>query len=332
MNKQILVVGGAGYIGSHMVKCLRMAGHTPVVLDNLSSGNAAATVGAELIHADAGDAAMLDSIFSQRRFDAIMHFASYIEVGRSVIDPSSFYENNVARTITLLDAMARHKLSHFVFSSTAAVFGNPRYLPLDEAHPTQPVNPYGNSKLMVEMMLDDYARAYGMQYGVLRYFNACGADPEGQLGECHEPETHLIPLILQAASGRRACISVFGNDYATADGTCIRDYVHVTDLADAHLRLLEYSWSGGTQRHFNLGTGTGHSVLEVIRTVEEVTGRSITVKMEPRRAGDPESLVASGTAARDILGWNPQYSDLRTIITHAWAWEKRLQNGHPFAV
>ena len=328
--KTILVVGGAGYIGSHMVKCLKRAGHAPVVLDNLVCGYREAVQGAELIEGDAGDAALLDKLFSTRKFDAVMHFASFIQVGESVSNPGLYYDNNVARSITLLNALVKHKINYFVFSSTAAIFGEPAYLPIDKHHPKNPINPYGKSKLMVEMMLEDYAEAHGLHFGCLRYFNAAGADPDGTLGECHEPETHLIPLVLQAANGRRAHIKVFGTDYPTEDGTCIRDYIHVTDLCDAHLKLLNYMWNGGTERFFNIGTRSGYSVLDVIQTAELVTGKRIPIQYEPRRHGDPMTLIAFGNSARTVLEWTPKYSDLKTIITHAWEWEKKLATGKPF--
>jgi UDP-glucose 4-epimerase len=326
MTHPILVVGGAGYIGSHMVRCLQRAGLTPVVLDNLVCGYASSVQGgAELIVGDIGDAAFLDQLFSSRQFGGVMHFASYIQVGESVSDPAKYYDNNVARTITLLNAMVKHNVQHFIFSSTAATFGNPEYVPIDEKHPTNPINPYGRSKLMIEQLLEDYNAAYGLRFGCLRYFNAAGAEPDGTIGECHEPETHLIPLVLQVASGRRAHIKVFGNDYPTADGTCIRDYIHVTDLSEAHLLLLRALQGGMNKARFNLGTGVGYSVMEVIETSRAVTGCDIPVQIEARRAGDPASLIADGSAARSVLGWNPTLSDLHTIITHAWNWEQRLK-------
>jgi UDP-glucose 4-epimerase len=328
MTYPILVVGGAGYIGSHMVRCLQRAGLTPVVLDNLVCGYASSVQGgAELIVGDIGDAAFLDQLFSSRQFGGVMHFASYIQVGESVSDPAKYYDNNVARTITLLNAMVKHKVQHFIFSSTAATFGNPEYVPIDEKHPTNPINPYGRSKLMVEQLLEDYHAAYGLRFGCLRYFNAAGAETDGTIGECHEPETHLIPLVLQVASGRRAHIKVFGNDYPTPDGTCIRDYIHVSDLAEAHLLLLRSLQGGMNTARFNLGTGTGYSVMEVIDTSRQVTGCEIVVQIEARRAGDPASLIADGSAARTLLGWTPTLSDLSTIISHAWNWEKRLNAG-----
>jgi UDP-glucose 4-epimerase len=322
MIQTVLIVGGAGYIGSHMVRCLERAGVTPVVLDNLECGFPDAVGSAELIIGDIGDAALLDQLFSTRHFDGVMHFASYMQVGESMSNPGKYYDNNVARTVTLLNAMVKHKLQHFIFSSTAAIFGNPQYLPIDEQHPTLPINPYGRSKLMIEHLLEDYHRAYGLRFGCLRYFNAAGAEPDGSIGERHEPETHLIPLVLQAASGRRSAITVFGNDYDTPDGTCVRDYIHVCDLSDAHLLLMQKLQGGMGTARFNLGTGTGYSVMEVIETSRRITGRAIPMRMEARRPGDPASLIADGTAARHILGWEPKLSDLSTIVQHAWAWEQ----------
>jgi len=323
-DKNILVIGGAGYIGSHMLRCLKEAGRKALVLDNLSAGVREAAGDAELIIGDAGDAGLLNKLFSERNIGCVMHFASFIQVGESVTDPGKYYDNNVARTVTLLNAMARHNIPYFIFSSTAATFGNPEYTPIDEAHPQNPINPYGRSKLMVEQMLEDYGKAYGLRYGCLRYFNAAGAHPDGSIGECHEPETHLIPLVLQVASGRRTSIKVFGNDYDTQDGTCVRDYIHVCDLADAHLKLLEALEDGMESRNFNLGTGMGYTVMQVIEEARRVTGHAIPAVIEARRAGDPAVLIAGSESTRKTLGWNPSLSDLSTIIGHAWTWEKTL--------
>jgi UDP-glucose 4-epimerase len=326
IHQDILVIGGAGYIGSHMLRCLQQQGLNPVVLDNLVGGYRHAVGNAEFIEGDLGDAALLDTLFSQRHFAGVIHFASYIQVGESVSNPSKYYDNNVARTITLLNAMVKHKVQHFIFSSTAAIFGNPDYLPIDEKHPKNPINPYGRSKLMVEQLLADYGTAYGLRYGCLRYFNAAGAMPDASIGECHEPETHLIPLVLQAASGRRPAIKIFGDDYDTPDGTCVRDYIHICDLADAHFLLLQRLQGGMERGYFNLGTGTGYSVKEVIDTAKKITGKAIPVVMEARRAGDPPSLIADGSAAREQLGWQPKISDLPTLIRHAWAWELQARS------
>lgn len=323
-DTKTLVIGGAGYIGSHMVRCLKDAGRQVLVLDNLSSGIREAVGDAELIVGDAGDAALLDKLFTERNIGCVMHFASFIQVGESVIDPGKYYDNNVARTITLLNAMVRHKVPYFIFSSTAATFGNPEYIPIDEAHPQTPINPYGRSKLMVEQLLEDYSRAYNLRYGCLRYFNAAGAQADSSIGECHEPETHLIPLVLQVASGRRNSIKVFGNDYDTLDGTCVRDYIHVCDLSDAHLKLLEALENGMESHNFNLGTGTGYTVMQVIEEARRITGHAIPADIEARRAGDPAVLIAGSKSTCETLGWTPTLSDLPTIIKHAWAWEQKL--------
>jgi UDP-glucose 4-epimerase len=319
----VLVVGGAGYIGSHMVKRLERAGYTPIVLDNLSQGRRSAVGNAQLIVGELGDSSVLDVIFQAWPIAAVMHFASFIQVGESVAQPATYYRNNVSNTVALLQAMVRHKVSRFIFSSTAAIFGNPEYVPIDEQHPTAPINPYGQSKLMVEQILSDFDTAYGLRSCCLRYFNAAGADPDGALGECHEPETHLIPLVLQAAAGRRSSITVFGRDYNTPDGTCIRDYIHVNDLADAHLLALEALLSGAASMHFNLGNGEGYSINDVIEAARRVTGCEIVVTDGPRRPGDPARLVADPALARNILGWRPQYADLDVILQHAWAWERQ---------
>jgi len=317
----ILVVGGAGYIGSHMVKMLLEQGHSVITYDNLSTGYRDAVPGGEFVEGDLADPARLETTF--RRFvpDAVMHFASHIQVGESVEHPARYYANNVVNTLKLLDAMVRHGVGYFIFSSSAAIFGEPKYLPIDPSHPKEPLNPYGRSKWMIEMVLEDYERAYGLKSVCLRYFNAAGADPSGTLGERHEPETHLIPLVLQALSGKRDSISVFGRDYDTPDGTCIRDYIHVTDLCAAHSLALEHLMKTGISRRYNLGNGQGFSVQEVIEAAERVTGGRVRVVDRPRRPGDPARLVADPQLARDELGWKPAYPDLETLILHAWAWE-----------
>jgi len=319
----ILVVGGAGYIGSHMVKWLARHKYQTTTLDDLSSGFAEAVLHGELIIASIENMAALDHLFLSHRFDAVMHFASFIQVGESVKDPSKYYRNNFSNTQNLLDIMVRHGVKRFIFSSTAAIFGEPTYIPIDEKHIHNPLNPYGRSKLMVEQMLEDYDCAYGIKSISLRYFNAAGADPEGELGERHEPETHLIPLVLQVASGRRDSITVFGSDYDTPDGTCIRDYIHVQDLCAAHWLGLQQLLSGAHSARYNLGNGNGFSVREVIETAERTTRRKIPVNAGARRIGDPARLVADSSCARKILGWMPQYSDLETIIQHAWKWEQK---------
>jgi UDP-glucose 4-epimerase len=320
---KILVVGGAGYIGSHMVKMLIAQGHAVVTFDNLSSGHRDAVLGGEFVLGDLADQAALDNVFKLHQPEAVMHFASFIQVGESVRKPDMYYRNNFSNTLNLLDAMVAHQVKHFIFSSTAAVFGEPDYVPIDEAHPNRPVNPYGRSKWMVEQVLADYDLAYGLKSVCLRYFNAAGADPEGLLGERHDPETHLIPLILQAASGRRDNIQVFGRDYDTPDGTCIRDYIHIVDLCSAHALALAHLTHGGQSERYNLGNGAGFSVQQVIDTVERVTGNTVTVIDGPRRAGDPARLVADATRARNELGWKPEFDQLQQIVAHAWAWEKK---------
>ncbi|RLL55880.1 UDP-glucose 4-epimerase GalE [Mariprofundus sp. EBB-1] len=319
----ILVVGGAGYIGSHMVKALGEKGCNITVLDNLSSGHADAVLAAgQLIEGDLANVAMLDQLFAENNYDVVMHFASSIMVGESVTDPAKYYRNNVSNTQNLLDAMIKHGVKQFIFSSTAAIFGEPEYTPIDEKHPKAPINPYGHSKQMVEQMLEDYDRAYGLKSVCLRYFNAAGADPEGELGERHDPETHLIPLVLQAASGKRDAITVFGRDYDTEDGTCIRDYIHVNDLCEAHWLAIKQLQNDGKSGRFNLGNGNGFSVQQVIDVCRDVTGKEITIIEGARRAGDPAVLVADATLARSELGWEPQYNDLKSIVSHAWEWEK----------
>jgi UDP-glucose 4-epimerase len=322
---RILVVGGAGYVGSHMTKMLLDEGHTAVVVDNLSSGFRDAIPARVLVKADISHRILLDSLFSARRFDGVMHFASHIQVGESVEHPSKYYWNNVANTLNLLDAMVKHGVTRIVFSSTAAIFGDPNYVPIDEDHRKVPLSPYGRSKLMVEQVLSDYERAYGLRHTCLRYFNAAGADPSGRLGERHEPETHLIPLVLRVAAGRMSSIGLFGTDYATPDGTCIRDYVHVNDLCRAHLLAMQRLIDGGRSRPYNLGYGSGYSVREVIEVAGRVTGRPIPVVEMERRVGDPERLVADATRARHELGWQPVASDLENIIGDAWLWEQARQ-------
>jgi UDP-glucose 4-epimerase len=318
---RLLVVGGAGYIGSHMVKHLLRRGCDIVTFDNLSTGHRDAVLGGEFVLGDLADRDALDALFSQSHFDAVFYFASFIQVGESVKQPARYYANNVVNTLNLLDAMVAHGVGRFVISSTAAVYGEPAYTPIDEAHPKQPINPYGKTKWMAEQILDDYDRAYGLKSIALRYFNAAGADPEGQLGERHDPETHLIPLVLQAASGRRPHISVFGRDYDTPDGTCIRDYIHVSDLADAHWLALDQRMRGAESATYNLGNGNGFSVKQVIDTAAGVTGHPIPVVDAPRRDGDPARLVADSSAARQALNWQPDRFDLETIIEDGRKWK-----------
>jgi UDP-glucose 4-epimerase len=328
-SMRVLVAGGAGYIGSHMVKLLVQSGHEVVIIDNLTSGYRENVKYGRLVVGDLNDVSLLENLFSEHGFDAVMHFAANSLVGESVSNPAKYYRNNVVNTLNLLDVMVNHQVRNFIFSSTAATFGEPEYLPINEKHPQKPINPYGASKLMVERILQDYASAYGLNSVSLRYFNACGADPEGELGECHEPETHLIPLMLQAASGRRKSITVFGRDYPTPDGTCIRDYIHIYDLCTAHAQALESLTKGKLEgaAFFNLGNGDGYSVQQVLDVATRVVskdGFSIAVEEGARRPGDPAGLVADASEAKKILEWNPIYQDLETIIEHAWTWEKKL--------
>ncbi|HEX7044428.1 MAG TPA: UDP-glucose 4-epimerase GalE [Burkholderiales bacterium] len=323
----VLVTGGAGYIGSHMVKMLRRAGAEVVVFDNLSGGERKAVVGGTFVPGDINDAAAVAALFARVRIDAVMHFAALIQVGESMREPARYYRTNFAGTLNVLEAMRAAGVRHFIFSSSAAIFGEPQYTPIDEAHPAAPINPYGFSKWAVERVLAEYDRAYGIRSVSLRYFNAAGADPEGELGECHEPETHLIPLVLQAASGRRRSITIYGTDYPTADGTCIRDYIHVDDLCQAHLKALEFLMRGERSAAYNLGNGRGFSVRQIIDAAERVTGRPIAVEIGPRRPGDPAVLVADSKRAIAELGWRPQYQELETILRHAWAWEQRRARG-----
>ncbi len=318
---KILVVGGAGYIGSHMVKQLSLAGNDVITLDNLSYGYRDAVKYGKFIEGDLGDNAVLDNIFKSADIDAVMHFAGFIQVGESVIEPSKYYLNNVINTHTLLDAMLHHQVKNFIFSSTAAIFGEPDYTPIDEKHQKQPINPYGHSKLMIEQILDDYDKAYGLRSTCLRYFNAAGADPDGELGERHIPETHLIPLILQAASGRRDDIKVFGDDYETDDGSCVRDYIHINDLCQAHSLALDSMIKNNKSARFNLGNGKGFSVKQVIDVVKQVSGKDFKVSIEARRDGDPAVLVADATLAKKELNWQPEFAELKDIVKTAWDWE-----------
>lgn len=325
-GKTILVTGGAGYIGSHAVHALQQAGYEVIILDNLVYGHediVRDVLKTELIAGSTLDKALLSDIFSQRSIDAVMHFSAYAYVGESVSNPQKYYENNVVGTLTLLDAMVAAGVKAFVFSSTCATYGVPQELPIPETHPQNPINPYGATKLMVERILADYGPAYDLKSVCFRYFNAAGAHPNGLLGEDHNPETHLIPLVLQTALGKREAIYIYGTDYPTADGTCIRDYIHVCDLADAHILGLEYLLNGGDSTIFNLGNGSGFSVREVIDAAARITGKEIPVIEADRRAGDPPSLVGSSDRARHILGWNPQYSDIDTLLSHAWQWHQK---------
>ena len=318
----ILICGGAGYIGSHMLKWLALRGYRVTVLDNLSTGHREAVQWGELVEADLLDPASLERVFAGRRFDAVMHFCARSLVGESVAQPYDYYANNVTGTLNLLQAMQRHGVAKLVFSSTAAVFGNPVSARIDEEHPKAPINPYGASKLMVERMLQDAASAYGLRSVALRYFNAAGASPEGDIGESHQPETHLIPNALRAALGTGPALKLFGTDYPTPDGTCVRDYVHVDDLAQAHERALAYMQAHEGAHAFNLGNGQGFSVREVIEAASRVAGRAVPFEVAPRREGDPATLVASSERARAELGWSPAHASLDEIIGTAWRWHQ----------
>ena len=319
-DKKILVVGGAGYIGAHMVRELSNARYDVVVLDNLSTGNRKLLQGGEFIQGNLGDPDLLDRLFAEHAFDAVMHFAAFSQVGESMHRPLLYYRNNLAETVALLDAMVRHDIRRFIFSSTAAVYGEPVAIPITEEHPCAPTNPYGNTKLAVERMLADCDAAYGLKFTALRYFNAAGADASGEIGELHDPETHLIPIVLKAADGQIDHIRVFGTDYPTTDGTCIRDYVHVNDLIQAHLLALDALLDGGVSATYNLGSSNGYSVREVIAKAEGVTGKKIPVVEAPRRSGDPAVLIASSEKIQRELGWTPVYDNLQKIIQTAWDW------------
>lgn len=330
---RILVTGGAGYIGSHVCKALKVRGYEVVVFDNLIYGHRDFVKWGDLEKGDLKDRNVIDSVLKRHRPSAIMHFAAYAYVGESVKDPSKYYRNNVIGSLNLLDAARLYGIKHIVFSSTCATYGIPQVIPIPEEHPQKPINPYGKTKLIIEQMLEDYDTAYGTKSVSLRYFNAAGADPDAEIGEDHNPEAHLIPLVLDAAAGVRSAVTVFGADYNTPDGTCIRDYIHVTDLAAAHIKALEYLLAGGQSAVFNLGTGSGYSVKEIVEAARNITGRDIAVIDGQRRFGDPPCLVSASQKARDVLGWSPIYNDINTIIRHAWLWHvkrfgaKRQQTG-----
>ena len=320
----ILIVGGAGYIGSHVNKVLNERGYETIILDNLSYGHEESVKWGTLCKCDLANINEVDDIFTKYDINAVMHFSSFIDVGESVRNPEKYYNNNVVNTMNLLNVMLKHDVKKFIFSSTCATYGITQKIPLTENHPQNPINPYGWTKLMVERILKDYDTAYGLKSVILRYFNASGADESGIIGEWHNPETHLIPLILDAAMGKREDIKIFGTDYDTPDGTCIRDYIHVTDLADAHILSLEYLNKNNQSNQFNLGNGQGFSVREVIESVKRVTGRNFNVTQTQRREGDPAILIGSSKKAKDTLGWDPQYVNIDKIIETAWNWHQKL--------
>lgn len=332
----ILVTGGAGYIGSATVELLRQNGEEVVVLDNLCYGHRAAlNESVPFYEGDIGDSEIIGEIAREHGIEACIHFAAFAYVGESVEQPGKYFENNTAQTLALLESLRACGTKHFIFSSTCATYGEPQYVPLDEAHPQSPANPYGWSKFMVERILESYVGAYDFKFVALRYFNASGAMQAGSTpslasakGEDHDPETHLIPLIFQVALGQREHISVFGEDYPTPDGTAIRDYIHIEDLGAAHLLALQHLRNGGDSEFINLGNGAGYSVLEVIEMARKISGKDIPAKMEPRRAGDPSRLIAKADKARDVLGWKPKYPDLESIISSAWQWHSAHPNGY----
>ena len=326
---RILVLGGAGYIGSHTALELVRAGEDVIVADNLVTGHREAVpAGAKFYQGDLHDFAFLDNLFQQEQIDAVIHFAAYSLVGESVTNPLKYYDNNLCGTRVLLEAMVKNHVDKIVFSSTAATYGEPEHIPILEADRTLPTNPYGETKLAMEKMFHWTANAHGLRYVSLRYFNACGADASGTIGEAHNPESHLIPLILQVPNGKREAISIYGTDYDTPDGTCIRDYIHVTDLAQAHILAVQYLQNGGESSIFNLGNGVGYSVREVIETARKVTGHLIPAVETPRRAGDPARLVASSEKAKAVLGWKPVHDSLEEIIASAWNWHQRHPDGY----
>lgn len=324
---KILVIGGAGYVGSHTVKQLIRNGHDVWVYDNLSKGHRGAVPAACLIEGELADRSKLERVFKQHQIEAVMHFAAFALVGESVENPAIYYQNNVAATLELLEAMRAAAVWRIVFSSTTATYGQPEKIPISESTLQLPINPYGFTKMVIERALTDYARAYGFGCAALRYFNAAGASEDGTIGEDHDPESHLIPIILQVALGQRDAIGIFGDDYPTPDGTCIRDYIHVNDLADAHLRALALL-EPGSNLQMNLGTGRGYSVKSVVEACRKVTGHSIAVRMEARRPGDPAELVADSSLAQRVLHWQPQYTDIESIVRTAWKWHQSHPQGY----
>lgn len=323
----VLVVGGAGYIGSHAVAMLHEAGHQVVVFDNLTLGHAAAVKQVTLVEGDLRDQSLVEQTLTDHKIEVVMHFAALAEVGTSVRDPASYYQNNVVAALSLLEAMRKTEVKKFIFSSTTATYGEPSKIPIAETTPQNPINPYGFTKLVIERALADYAHAYGFAYAALRYFNAAGASPSGEIGEDHSPESHLIPIVLQVALGQREHITIFGDDYPTADGTCIRDYVHVDDLASAHVAAID-KLEPSKGICVNLGTGRGTSVREIVDACRDVTGHEIPTKMGERRAGDPPELIADAALAKNVLGWEAKYTDFRDIVNTAWKWHQSHPNGY----
>ena len=321
----ILVCGGAGYIGSHINKELNRQGYETVVFDNLVYGHREAVKWGEFVQGDLANLADLEAVFRTYNIEAVFHFAAYAYVGESVLEPEKYYFNNVANTLKLLSVMKKCDCNKIIFSSTCSTYGNTDQVPITEEVPQHPINPYAASKLMVERIFQDYHRAYGLEFVVLRYFNAAGADPECEIGESHDPETHIIPLVLDAAGGQREDIHIFGTDYDTPDGSCIRDYIHVTDLATAHLLALHHLESGGASDFFNLGSEKGTSVLEVVESARRITGKNFKVVLTDRRPGDPANLVGSSKKAKQILGWKPEYQDIDVIMKHAWNWHENKE-------
>ena len=321
----ILVCGGAGYIGSHINKQLHKEGYETIVFDNLIYGHKEAVKWGKLVVGDLKNMDEIEAVFKNNQIDAVFHFAAYAYVGESVDHPEKYYYNNVANTLNLLHVMMKYGCNRIIFSSTCATYGEPEKVPITEDMPQNPINPYGATKLMVERIFQDYHKAYGLQYVVLRYFNAAGADPDGEIGESHNPETHIIPLVLDAASGKRPDIKVFGTDYDTPDGSCIRDYIHVYDLATAHLLALHHLEAGKESQFFNLGNEKGTSVLEVVDSVKRVTRRNLKVTLTDRRPGDPAKLVGSSQKAQEVLGWKPIYGDIDVIVEHAWKWHEKAE-------
>lgn len=322
MTETVLITGGAGYIGSHTCKALAALDYLPISLDNLTYGHPWAVQWGPFINGDIADSEVLDQIFSEYQPIAVIHFAGYAYVGESVEHPAKYYQNNVAGSISLLEAMRRHGCKIIIFSSSCTTYGIPLLVPIPENHPQLPINPYGRSKLMVEQIIQDYESAYGLRYAILRYFNAAGADPEGQIGEDHDPETHLIPILLQTVLGQRNYTEVYGADYDTPDGTAIRDYIHVTDLAGAHILALKHLSQSRQNLRINLGTGQGHSVMDIIGAVEQVTGKLVAYRLVGRRPGDPPALVARADSAATLLGWKPQFSDIKETVATAWNWHQ----------